>query len=64
MIKISYVILDSENRWHSTGSNATPEQLRAEIANVTERLAKEGETPEELIIYEVKGEPTVIKLNK
>lgn len=42
MERFNYIIVTSDNKWESTGDNATEEELQQDILDVKERLADEG----------------------
>ena len=58
---MDYIIVDSNNNWVSTLKNATPEELRLDIAETVERLKANGETEGELLVFQTVGEYTAIK---
>ena len=60
----SYVILDDQNRWQSTGKDCTPEQIADDIKAVYQRLKDDGETDVDLVLFETIGEPLNIKQPK
>ena len=60
-LRKNYVILDELNRWHSTGKDATPEEMAADLIEVGNRLKEQGEGDVELIIFETVGEPIRIQ---
>ena len=60
--KKSYIIVDSENKWHSTGVNASPKEIANDIKEVKDRLKEEGISGIKLFVYETIGEPLEIKI--
>ena len=60
-IRKSYVILDEQNRWLSTGYDATPEEITDDIIEVRNRLKEDGETDVDLLLFEIVGRPVSVK---
>lgn len=58
--KKNYIIVDSNNYWHSTGKNATQEEIDADVNEIKERLKDDGVTDIKLYVYETIGEPLEI----
>ena len=61
--KINYIIVDSQNVWHSTGKNATSDEIANDIVEIKNRLKEEGITDIKLFVYETVGEPLEVKLS-
>jgi hypothetical protein len=58
MTRKSYVILDDQNRWLSTGHDMTEEEITADIIETRNNLIEdEGERNVKLYLYEIVGEP-------
>jgi len=54
----NYIIVDDLNRWHSTGKNATPNEIVDDCIEITKRLKSEGETDERILfVFETINEP-------
>lgn len=53
MKKKNYIIVDELNRWHDVGYDATDEEIKNVVNEVKQRLAGEGETNTELIVFEI-----------
>lgn len=58
MEKKSYVIVDDQNRWLSTGYDMTEEEIKQDIQDVKQRLKEEGEEDVNLLLFEINGRPT------
>jgi hypothetical protein len=51
--KFNYIIVDEHNKWRSTGSEATEEDLREDIASLKEEDFIHYKFELELIVYKV-----------
>ena len=60
-IRKSFVIVDEQNRWLSTGYNMTPEEIGADIIEVRKRLIADGDGELDLLMFEIVGEPINIR---
>ena len=60
-IRKSYIIVDEQNRWQSTGYNATPEEITSDIIEIRNRLEADGETDVDLLLFEIVGQPISVK---
>jgi hypothetical protein len=59
-MKKNYIIVDSQNVWHSTGKNATPEEIASDVQILKDDLIEQGFTDIKLYVYEIVGEPQEI----
>lgn len=50
MEKFDYQIVTSDNKWEGGGTQATKEEIKAEVKAIGERLREEGRF-EELVIF-------------
>lgn len=56
MEKKSYVIVDENNRWLSTGYDMTQEEIDQDVKDVRKRLKEDGEDCD-LLLFEINGKP-------
>jgi len=57
MAKKSYVIVDENNRWLSTGYDMTQEEIDQDVKDVRKRLKEDGEEDCDLLLFEINGKP-------
>ncbi len=57
MKKKSYIIVDEYNRWQGTGYDATPEEIKEDVADIRKRLKEAGEPMVDLFLFEIVGKP-------
>ena len=57
MEKKSYVIVDENNRWLSTGYDMTQEEIDQDVKDVRKRLKEDGEEDCDLLLFEINGKP-------
>lgn len=55
--KKSYIIVDEYNRWQGTGYDATPEEIKEDVADIRKRLEESGEIMVDLLLFEIIGRP-------
>ena len=60
-IRKSFIIVDENNRWLSTGYNMTPEEITADVVEVRNRLEADGEKDIDLLLFEIVGQPISVK---
>lgn len=56
--KKSYIIVDEQNRWQSTGYDMTDDEIKQDVEELKERLEDDGEGGIDLLLFEIKGRPT------
>lgn len=57
---MSYVIVDENNRWHSTGYNMTQEDIDQDVKDIRKRLKEDGYKDIHLFLYEITGSPKLV----